>query len=558
MPTLHFQGRATILTHHLTVPYCQLQPDPKKSAGDAHTRAGLTDNLIIKGDNLQALKSLLPSFGGKVKCIYIDPPYNTGNEGWTYNDAVNSPLHKDWLGKVVDREDLTRHDKWLCMMYPRLVLLRELLRDDGVIFVSIDDNEVHRLRALMDEIFGEQNFIANIVWQKKQSPQNDATYISDMHDHIVVYARYTKESKSDTKGWTRQLLPRTGEQEARFSNPDNDPRGSWISVDYTANKSSDQRPNLYYVITNPNTKKKTWPSQERVWAFDEVTHRTHLEDNRIWWSSTGDGQPRLKKFRSEVQEGVVPSTWWDRDDAGDNQESKRELRLIFESESDLASNFDTPKPVRLIQRILQIAVQADDNAIILDSFAGSGTTAHAVLALNKADGGNRKFILVEQEDYADKITAERVRRVIKGVKTAKDEGLKKGLGGSFTYCTLGPALDEAQFLKGKDLPTYEEMARYVFFTATGEQIDPRKIKEKKYYLGESARYSVYMIYRPEIDYLKNNPLTKVWVEDKLTAWIPGDKLRLVIAPFKYLDEEYLRKFGIDFCQLPFAIYRYRA
>ncbi|MFN3467039.1 MAG: site-specific DNA-methyltransferase, partial [Candidatus Brocadiales bacterium] len=219
MATLNFKGKTFVQNHHLTVKYHQLVPKKDKSLTD---RVSLQDNLIVHGDNLKALKALLPTYAGKVKCIYIDPPYNTGNERWVYNDNVNSPMMQEWLGKVVDREDLTRHDKWLCMMMPRLKLLRELLREDGVIFVSIDDNEVHHLRMLMDEVFGGGNFITDVVWQKKTSPQNDAKYFSDNHDFIIVYAKKRKQIDNDL-GFSVKLLERTERHDANYTNPDNDP-----------------------------------------------------------------------------------------------------------------------------------------------------------------------------------------------------------------------------------------------------------------------------------------------------------------------------------------------
>lgn len=548
MPTLNFKGKSIIRTHHLSVPYRQLIPDPAKSLTDT---PGLRDNLIIHGDNLLALKALLPSFAGKIKCIYIDPPYNTGNENWVYNDNVNSPMHADWLKSTVDKEDLTRHEKWLCMMWPRLVLLRDLLREDGAIFVSIDDNEVHHLRAILDEIFGEDHFVANIVWQKKQSPQNDATYLSDMHDHILVYAKQPKENKSDPSGWQRQLLPRSKAQEARFTNPDNDPRGPWISVDYTSNKTAEQRPNLYYPVVNPNTKQEVWPSRQTVWRFEKSAHAKNLKENRIWWSSTGEGFPRLKRFRSEIQSGVVPSTWWTREEFGDNQESRRELRGLF---NDRELDFETPKPVRLIKRILQIATTGDADEIVLDSFAGSGTTGHAVLAANAEDGGNRRFILVEQEDYADRLTAERIRRIIRGVPESKDELLRTGYSSTFSYFELGPALDDESLLSGETLPSYLELARYVFFTATGERLDDSQVDPSRYYLGESRLYHVYLLYQPDVEFLKTTPLNLTFAEQ-----LPkSDKTRLVIASHKYLDDDRLRDLRIEFCQLPFAIYRFKA
>lgn len=532
MATIHFKGKSYVQNHHLTLKYHHLVPNSASSLTD---KISLHGNLIIHGDNLLALKALLPTYAGKVKCIYIDPPYNTGNEGWIYNDNVNSPMMQDWLkaNAPIDKEDLARHDKWLCMMMPRLKLLRELLRDDGVIFISIDDNEVHHLRMLMDEMFGGENFIASIIWQKKQSPQNDATYLSDMHDYILIYAKRTKTSKSDPDGWQRNLLPRSQEQEDRYSNPDNDHRGDWASVDYTCNKSATERPNLYYPILNPSTGEEIYPSRSNVWRFDKVRHQKNEEEKRVYW---GGGIPRLKRFRTEVREGVVPSTWWDRKFAGDNQKARREVKKIFE---ELENPFDSPKPASLLQLIFKIAT--DENSIILDSFAGSGTTAQAVLALNKEDGGNRKFILIEMEDYADSLTAERVRRVIKGVPKAKDETLKNGLGGSFSFFELGEPIEMQAILEGGRLPAYEDLARYVFYTATGDEFDPAKIDHDRHYIGENHKYEVYLFYRPDLDYLRSTALDLDKAE-KLGLPKPNAKRRLVFAPMKYLDSDTLERY----------------
>jgi adenine-specific DNA-methyltransferase len=293
MATLNFKGKPFIQNYHLQVKYHQLIPRKNKSLTE---KVSLHDNLIIHGDNLKALKALLPTYAGKIKCIYIDPPYNTGNEKWVYNDNVNSPMMQEWLGKVVDKEDLTRHDKWLCMMMPRLKLLRELLSEDGAIFISIDDNEVHRLRALMDQVFGEDNFIATAVWQKKQSPQSDAINLSDMHDYIMIYAKRSKETRDDPMGWERNLLPRDDVQISRYKNPDNDPRGPWVSLDYTCNKTAEERPNLYYPIKNPNTGEEVWPSKNRVWLFDAKAHKKNLLENRVWWGKKGKEFYQIETF----------------------------------------------------------------------------------------------------------------------------------------------------------------------------------------------------------------------------------------------------------------------
>lgn len=539
MPTLQFKGKTFVQNHHLAVKYHQLVPQKKLSLTD---KVSLHDNLIIQGDNLKALKALLPTYGGKVKCIYIDPPYNTGNENWVYNDNVNSPMINEWLGKVVDKEDLTRHDKWLCMMMPRLKLLRELLSEDGVIFISIDDNEQHALRLLLDEVFGQQNFIQNIIWQKKYSPQNDAKYFSDMHDFIVCYAKQ-KIDGEQKHGWIRNLLPRTEEMNDRYSNPDDDERGDWKSSDLSVKTYSEA---YDYEIKTP-TGRKTKPPRGYSWRVSKERFQELVKDNRIWFGPKGDATPSIKRFLSEVKQGVVPVSIWSYDEVGHNQDARQTLKEIFKEED---FPFDTPKPVSLIKRIIKIA--SNNNDIILDSFSGSGTTAHAVLELNKEDGGNRKFILIEQEDYADKITAERVRRVVKGVKSAKDELLKNGLGGTFSYFQLGDAIEMESLLTGKKLPTYKEFARYLFYTATGEEFDAKAIDETKNYIGESKNYQVYLFYKPDLEWLKANALTLEQV--KALPKHKGKK-RLVFASTKYVDDYSLSENRVEFSQLPYEIYR---
>ena len=420
LPRLHFKGKVFVENHHLAVPFHELLPVREKGLSE---KASLRDNLIVHGDNLRALKSLLPTYHGKVKCVYIDPPYNTGNEGWAYSDSVNSPLIRDWLGRVVDRDDLTRHDKWCCMMLPRLKLLRELLREDGAIFVSIDDNEVHHLRSLMDEVFGEENFVATVIWQKVFSPKNTAKYFSEDHDYVMAYARRIEE-------WRPNLIERGERAVKRYKNPDDDARGPWSSSDLTARNPYSRGT---YEVTSPSGD-RFGPAVGRYWVVPIEKFRALDEDGRIWWGKNGDSMPRLKRFLAEVKKGVVPQTLWLHTDVGNTQEAKKELvsTLQFERSEDV---FNTVKPSRLVRRILQTAT--DPDSIVLDSFAGSGTTAHAVLAQNREDGGNRRFILVECEDYADTITAERVRRVIQGVPTAKDDALKAGFGGTFSYFELG-------------------------------------------------------------------------------------------------------------------------
>lgn len=475
-----------MVNHHRQVPFRLLRNIPELSCGDSET-----GNLIVEGDNLEALKALLPYYAGQVKCVYIDPPYNTGNEGWVYNDNVTSPVIREWLGKVVGREGetLDRHDRWLCMMYPRLALLKEFLREDGAIFISIDDNEVALLRMMLNEIFGEQNFLASIIWQKKQSPQSDAINLSDMHDYVIAFARRAKANRQDAKGWNRNLIPRGDVQDSRFENPDNDPRGPWTSTDYTCNKTADERPNLFYPIVNPNTGETIRPSRTRVWGFDKEAHERNVLEGRVWWGANGHGRPRIKKYRSEVAEGIVPTTWWTRDFAGDNQESRRELRGILGGD-DAGPDFATPKPSGLIQRILQIATDRD--SIVLDSFAGSGSTGHAVLRQNALDGGSRRFILVEMEPViARRITSKRVRRVAVGYQNSKGAKVD-GLGGGFRYCELGQPLSDQN---GKIRPdvAFSDLARHVYFSETGSPL-PKDRPVKSPFLGEHRGLGLYLLY----------------------------------------------------------------
>ena len=532
MPTLNFKGKTFVQNHHLAVKYHQLVPKSELSLTDT---VSLHDNLIIQGDNLKALKALLPNYAGKVKCIYIDPPYNTGNENWVYNDNVNSPMIKEWLGQVVDREDMTRHDKWLCMMTPRLKLLRELLSEDGAIFISCDDNEQHNLRCLMDEIFGDDNFVANIMWQKKYAASNDATGIAAMHDFVMVYQKSNE--------FNRNLFPRTEKQDKLYKYDDGNGKGLWRSDNLLVKTFSESS---VFPIINPNTNEEYWPPKGSSWRGSKETIDKWLAEERIFFGKDGKGAPQLKRYLDEVQQGVVPTTWWSYEEAGHNDAANKELTEIL-GEKKL---FDTPKPVKLIKLIIQLST--NENSIVLDSFAGSGTTAHAVLELNKEDGGNRKFILVEQEDYANTITAERVRRVIKGVETAKNENLKNGTGGTFTYFELGAAIEMEAILTQNALPSYLEFARYLFYTATGEQFNEKVINMETGFIGESKNYEVYLFYQPDIEWLKQSALTL----DRCRSFpVHKSKRRLVFAPAKYVDDETCREYWIDFQQLPYEIYR---
>lgn len=600
MPTLEFKGKSIVYAHHLSVPFRALVIDPKKSMPAKGKTASLGDNLIIHGDNLLALKALLPAYAGKIDCICIDPPYNTGNEGWCYNDNVRSPLLREWIKKSanpVDKEDLERHDKWLCMMWPRLTLLWELLSDEGALFVTCDDNEGARLGAILDEICGEKCFVSCIVWQKVFAKKNKAQ-ISGSHDYIYVYSK-----RGIT--WERNLLERSERQTSAFSNPDNDERGDWQSVSFSVQtEDASKREKYRYKIKLPSGRVVP-PPPGRHWNGLESRYNDLKSDNRFWYGEDGDNLPRQKVFLTEVQGGIVPDTWWRHEDCGNNQEAKKELNDIF-GKGDV---FPNPKPTRLIERILHIATKPD--SIVLDSFAGSGTTAHAVLALNNRDGGDRKFILVESEDYANEITAERVRKVIKGyrfegvkredllrekltwaklknnaalveraegfdlieaarfdrvTKTVKNgelivSGEKQvaervaGLAGSFTFATLGEEIS-LESLLSDGLPSYETLAKYIFYTATGRTLEKLEATSSQSAIGETDRYVVYLHYKPDRKWLQGNDaaLTEPLLE-RLVAGHTKKKRILVFAAAKFMGQRELSKVGVEFCQLPYAIHR---
>jgi site-specific DNA-methyltransferase (adenine-specific)/adenine-specific DNA-methyltransferase len=449
MPTLNWIGKEAVVNHHHQVPFHLLKDVPELATGDPGS-----GNLIVQGDNLVALKALLPYYAGQVKCIYIDVPYNTGNEGWIYNDNVNSPLIREWLGKAVGREaeDLSRHDKWLCMMYPRLVLLKQFLRGDGVIFVSIDDNEVASLRLLMDEILGAGNFIANFIWEKRKNRENRKT-VSVRHDHVIAFARDANQALSRF-----HLLPMNTEALDRYKNPDNDERGPWKSDPATAQAGHGTK-SQFYVLKAPNGKQHQLPSG-RCWVFTEDVMNEAIADKRIWFGESGNNVPRIKTFLHQKERGLTPETILFAKDASTNEEAKNELKEIFGGHA----LFETPKPVELIVQFLRMCTRNND--LILDSFGGSGTTGHAVVKQNTEDGSNRRFILIEMDEkIARDITAERVRRVAQGYTNAKGEKVE-GLGGGFRFCELGePLFDE----HGQIKPTvrFADLARHVYFTETG-------------------------------------------------------------------------------------------
>lgn len=474
MPTLNWIGKEAVINHHHEVKFRLLKDVAEHGSGDPGT-----GNLIVEGDNLEALKALLPYYAGQVKCIYIDPPYNTGNEGWVYNDNVKSPLITEWLGKVVGKEGetLDRHDRWLCMMYPRLALLKEFLSEDGSIWISLDDNEIHSLRYIMDELFGASCFVSSIAWRSSDNSNNDAKQFSTDYNHTVVYSR--------TAGWlTNRLMDDS--KRSHFKNPDNDPKGPWF--DGNPLNSPNPRENLKYDITGPLGHKITPP--KNGWRWSQATLAEKMASGEIRFTENGKGIRRRTYLRD--MDGLPPSNLWtDLEQTGHNRQAKYDLMEIFVTD-DSKAVFATPKPTRLIERILQIATNPGD--LVLDSFAGSGTTGHAVLMMNAAnpEEAARRFILVEMEpNIAKTITAERVKRVAEGYTNAKGEAVP-GLGGGFRYCQLGePLFDEAGQIR--NTVKFSELARHVWFTETGEPL-PRERVMNTPLLGVHRGRAIYLLY----------------------------------------------------------------
>ncbi len=467
MPTLHWIGKDKVINHHIDVPFKVLEHSYGFDNGTQSEQEINSGNKIIHGDNLEALKALLPEYEGKIKCIYIDPPYNTGNESWVYNDNVNDPKIKKWLGQVVGKEaeDLTRHDKWLCMMYPRLKLLHKLLADNGAIFISIDDNEQANLKLICDEIFGGGNFISNLIWQKRKGGGNDSFYIATDHEYLFCYV---KNKKAQLNKWRVDY-----EEEYLKRYKFEDSKGKYYYD--TLSRPGLNNPIIYDVVCPDNTVIKNG-----TWQISKTTFDKELIDGEVDFIKNKTGGytvvrkvriPTGKLFRSIINDVT-------------NKDAADEMEAMLGNKK----GFSNPKPTFLVDKILNLASKPD--SIILDSFAGSGTTAHAVLNINKQDGGNRKFICIEMEDYAETITAERVKRVIKGY------GITEGTSGSFDFYELG----QPMFLENGNLNEIvgiEKIRHYVYYTETKKPLTETKHKDNKHFLGKYNDTGYYFNYEQD-------------------------------------------------------------
>lgn len=570
MASLNFKGKNAVWNHHLSVPYQALQKDNKLSLKGKNE----DENLIIEADNLVALKSLLPKYQGRVNCIYIDPPYNTENDAWVYNDKVNSPLIKEWLHKTVNKDDLTRHDKWLCMMTPRLKLLHDLLADDGIIFISIDDNEANRLKELAGEIFGEKNFITQFVWEKTQHFGRQKNNFYSNCEYILVFAK-----KLRTNNLLREFLVEKIQSEFEdaplynTSNRTNNlifPAGKVVFniEDGVYSETSNEKYKLLDKVEIKDGKNKNdlhLAFQSR-WSQKNVDAEIKKGAN-FWVKSNGfairviygedkvfKDSPKQIIFTNNNNPFVAKNRFGQK--VGTTEDGSSELKNLFGGKE----IFSYPKPSSLIKYLISLYFNPieDDyqkDFIVLDSFAGSGTTAQAVLELNKKDKGNRKFILVQLPEkiekdtpaykagfkYVHEITRERVKRVI------EIEKLKAG----FSYMKLGPKIDADSILSGK-LPTYRELAEYVYYLATGKTMDNKKsIKEADYFAGKTNGESIYLIYKKDFEKLKGLAITLDWAE-KTNKKDKGKKI--VYAPACFLDEEQLEKFNISFVSIPYSLF----
>ena len=601
MSELHFKGKEFVYNHHLSVPFRPLVTDPAKGVGEP----SLADNLVIHGDNLHALKALLPLYAGKVDCVFIDPPYNTGNEGWCYNDNVNAPMIKEWLdSNPVGIEDGLRHDKWCAMMWPRLRLLHELMSDQGTIWITLDANEIHHAKLILSEVFGDEQNLGILVWEKSDSPRMDADTFSSSHDFILVLAKNVDEMIF------QRIFPEDDSPPDHYNLRDEDGRSYYLKPLRAMGSGEDareDRPSLYFPLLDPDGNRVVPIRPDGVdgrWRWGEA--KVEREADRIEWRQGDLGWVPYFRIYADTSSGRPPETIWYHRDVGSSRRAKAEIKRVFGSAA-----FDTPKPVDLVRRVLEVATERD--SIVLDSFAGSGTTAHAVLEANRRDGGNRQFILVEMEDWADDVTAERVRRVIGGYAftgTQKTELLRQkitwstlrkcdklteaveaigtrhgheydrisrrvkdgelivagetavaerteGFGGSFTFCTLGDPVDLDNLLTGEILPAYDSLGAALFHMATNRAFDPKLLCEADWYLGEADGQHVWLIYKPDLDWLKSPEAALTLTRARDFAANDPEKRHLVFAPARYVSLKMLTEedIPVEFVPLPFALYR---
>lgn len=598
MPTLDWIGKQVVVNHHREVPYRLIHCDSQLSAGDSE--AG---NLLVQGDNLEALRALLPYYAGRVKCIYIDPPYNTGNEGWVYNDNVNSPEIRKWLGEVVGKEaeDLSRHDKWLCMMYPRLRLLRDFLHPQGVIFVSLDDIEASRCKLMLSEIFGEKNFVANLIWKKMDSPSSNVgeRIFSNYHDHILCFARNKEEAN----------LVQLPSPDILHAYPVlvGNKRARWRQLRKNGKSARrEDRPNSWFPMEAPDGT-EIWPIHpkekwEGRWSIGPDTWKEIKDTSEVKWELRDYGwTPYRIEFAPDAPTMPMPSLI---DDVSQNRQAKAQLNQILGTNH----GFETPKPFDLIE--LLISLCGDSNAIVMDSFCGSGSTGHAVLSLNKKDGGERRFILVEMDEkVVQDVAAPRLKNVIEGFKTftkaselifekkvgfrdlqnptalieecdeIRDEksldfeeierkfedgylrltgvrpagGDVPGLGSGYRFCRLGTSLFD-EFGDISPEVKFPELAAHIFFSETGVPIPHRAQTE---FLGTYQNRAVYLLFNETLAHTPRETAGNVLTPNRLAS-LPAppsefEGTRIVYAEGCTVSLDRLKSAGVIFKQVPYQV-----
>ena len=529
MPTLEWIGKSKVINHHQDVPFRVLERKYSFDENGQHDEDNGSENMIIRGDNLEALKALLPRYEGCVKCIYIDPPYNTGNEGWVYNDNVNDPKIKKWLGEVVGKEDedLTRHDKWLCMMYPRLKLLQKLLADDGVIFISIDEIEHRNLELVMDEIFGSANRIDTFVWQNNYGGGAKSNYVVHLHEYVLCFAKNISTVGKIELPPDDNILKYYKYKDEKF-----DTRGPY-RLQPLATTSMDDRPNLRYPLFYEGH--EVWPAKQWFWSKERALE-AQANDELVFSEKNGKWTVNYKQYLNGADGTQRKSKPYSIITGIYTQAGTKAIKEIMGS----GKAFDFPKPPELIMYFIQMITGEDD--IVLDSFAGSGTTAHAVLNMNKADGGHRKFILVEMMDYADSITAERVKRVIRGYGEGKNA--VEGTGGNFSFYDLGEPLLVGDCLNEAVAP--EKIREYIWFMETKQPYAPPS-GGNPYYLGKHNNMGYYFYYEPQrvtvLDYAFLSTIT-----EKADGTV-------IYADRCSISEDKLAKMGITFKKIPRDISR---
>lgn len=503
MPILHWLNREESIRATKQVAYRLLKADPKLSYGDENT-----ENMLIQGDNLDALKALLPYYAAKIKCIFIDPPYNTKSAFEHYDDNLE-------------------HTKWLEMMYPRLELLRELLAEDGSIWVTIDDNEAHYLKVIMDEIFGRKNFVANVVWQKKYTIANDSKWLSDNHDHILIYAK-------NKINWRPNKLARTQEMNDRYKNPDNHPNGPWKSTPLHAKSGSENNKNFSFKFKN----NVTWsPPPGTYPRFSEETLKKLDEDNAIWFGKDGKASPSRKTFLSELtNEGTPSVTLWLHEDAGHNHLARDEVKIF-----NILTPFDTPKPEKLIQRILHLATNQGD--LVLDSFLGSGTTAAVAHKMG------RRYIGIEMGEHAQTHCVERLKKVIDGEQGGISKDVNWQGGGGFRFYHLGEAIFDEY---GQINPTisFEDLAAHIWFAETHTSY--KKTSNFSPLLGIHNETAYYLLYNGILG--DKRPAGGNILTSKVLANLPVyEGKKVIYGEASLLGQVKLHENHITFKQTPYDI-----